>query len=161
MIKTKVAFLNSRLFLRLSEPFENFSVCSNRLDKSHFCFDHVNRQLSRVRIETRLNWSCQIKILGNFICDFLASQQPGWYRKKQAHYTILFVQGCWVEWCRRPQVFQKCSTFFESYFWWIMTLWKVSCNWNKNWICGFQMKFFWSTKAKFAYFHLFWLNNVK
>jgi len=51
MIKTKVAFLESRLFSSQSELFEYFLNCSDWLDKSrpckksHFCFDHVNRLL--------------------------------------------------------------------------------------------------------------------
>jgi len=34
MIKTKVAFLDDRLFLSQSGLFENLSVCSDWLDKS-------------------------------------------------------------------------------------------------------------------------------
>jgi len=50
MIKTKVAFLEDRLFSSQSEQlFEYFLNCSNWLEKkpalqkSHFRFDHVNR----------------------------------------------------------------------------------------------------------------------
>jgi len=44
MIKTKVSFFGVRLFSSQSELFENFSDCSDWLDKSqpskksHFCF---------------------------------------------------------------------------------------------------------------------------
>jgi len=49
MIKTKVAFLEGRLFSSQSELFENFSNSSDWLDKSRsskkatFIFHHVNR----------------------------------------------------------------------------------------------------------------------
>jgi len=48
MIKTKAAFLEGRLFSSHSELLENFSNCSDWLDKSRpskkaTCFDHVNR----------------------------------------------------------------------------------------------------------------------
>jgi len=48
-IKTKVGFLEDRLFSSQSKSFKNFSDCSDWLDKSrpskksHFCFDHANR----------------------------------------------------------------------------------------------------------------------
>jgi len=47
MIKTKVAFLESRLLSSQSEQFEKFSKSSDWLEKSRpskksrFCFDHV------------------------------------------------------------------------------------------------------------------------
>jgi len=41
MIKTKVVFLEGRLFSSQSGLFEKFTNCSDWLDKSHFCFDHV------------------------------------------------------------------------------------------------------------------------
>jgi len=44
MIKTKVAFLEGRLLSSQSEQSERFSKSSDWLEKSHFCFDHVNRQ---------------------------------------------------------------------------------------------------------------------
>jgi len=40
MIKTKVAFLEGRLLSSQSEQSEKFS---KPIQKSHFCFDHVNR----------------------------------------------------------------------------------------------------------------------
>jgi len=48
MIKTKAVFLEDRLFSSQSELLENFSNCSDWLDKSrpqksHFCINHVNR----------------------------------------------------------------------------------------------------------------------
>jgi len=46
MIKTKVAFLKGRLLSSQSEQFKNYSKSSDWLEKSqksHFCFDHVNR----------------------------------------------------------------------------------------------------------------------
>jgi len=48
MIKTKVAFLEDRLFSNQSGLFENFSDCSDWLVKSRTsriatCFDHVDR----------------------------------------------------------------------------------------------------------------------
>jgi len=49
MIKTKVAFLEGRLLFSQSEQSEKFSKSSNwhgkkpALQKSHFCFNHVNR----------------------------------------------------------------------------------------------------------------------
>jgi len=48
MIKAKVAFMEGRLFSYLSGFFENFSDCSDWLDKSWpskkaTFFDHVNR----------------------------------------------------------------------------------------------------------------------
>jgi len=49
MIKTKVAFLVGQPFSSQPELFDNFSDCSDwpdkkpALQKSHFCFDHVNR----------------------------------------------------------------------------------------------------------------------
>jgi len=49
MIKTKVAFFGGPAFFSQSRLFENFSDCSDWMDrikagppKSHFCFDHVN-----------------------------------------------------------------------------------------------------------------------
>jgi len=47
MIKTKVAFWEGRFFSSQSELFENFSDCSDWLDRSwpskkcYFYFDHV------------------------------------------------------------------------------------------------------------------------
>jgi len=43
MIKIKVAFLEGRLLSSQSEQFKKFSKSSDRLEKSHFCFDHVNK----------------------------------------------------------------------------------------------------------------------
>jgi len=49
MIKTKVAFLEGRLLTSRSEQSEKFSKILDwlkkkpALQKSHFCFDHVNR----------------------------------------------------------------------------------------------------------------------
>jgi len=48
MIKTKVAFLKGRLLSSHSEQSEKFSKSPDwrkklALQKSHFCFDHVNR----------------------------------------------------------------------------------------------------------------------
>jgi len=49
MIKTKAAFLESRLLSSQSEQSKKFSKIldwlekSPALQKSHFCFDHVNR----------------------------------------------------------------------------------------------------------------------
>jgi len=49
MIKTKVAYLESRLLSSQSEQFKMYSISSDWLEKSrlfeksHFCFDHVNR----------------------------------------------------------------------------------------------------------------------
>jgi len=61
MIKTKVAVLDGRLFSSQSELFKNFSNRSDWLDKSrtgfekfeksHFCFDHVNRLIQTYRFE--------------------------------------------------------------------------------------------------------------
>jgi len=51
MVKTKVAFLENRIFSSQSDLFEYFLNCSDWLDKSrpsqksHFCFDYVNRLL--------------------------------------------------------------------------------------------------------------------
>jgi len=42
MIKTTVAFLEGRLLFSQSEQFKNNSKSSDWLEKSHFCFDHVN-----------------------------------------------------------------------------------------------------------------------
>jgi len=55
MIKAKVAFLEGQFLSSQSGLFENFSECSDWLDKSrpsqkHFCFDHVNRLIQRVVI---------------------------------------------------------------------------------------------------------------
>jgi len=43
MIKTKVAFLEGRLLSSQSEQLKKYSKSSDCLEKSHFCFDHVNR----------------------------------------------------------------------------------------------------------------------
>jgi len=43
MIKTKVAFLEGRLLSSQSEQSEKFPKSSDWLEKSYFCFDHVNR----------------------------------------------------------------------------------------------------------------------
>jgi len=49
MIETKVAFIEGRLLSSQSEQFEKFSKSSDwlkkkpALQKSHFCFDRVNR----------------------------------------------------------------------------------------------------------------------
>jgi len=51
MIKEKVAFLEGRLFSSQSGLFENFSDCSDWLDKS-LCFDHVNRLNVSMQINT-------------------------------------------------------------------------------------------------------------
>jgi len=41
MIKTKVAFVEGRLLSSQLEQFKRYSKSFDRLEKSHFCFDHV------------------------------------------------------------------------------------------------------------------------
>jgi len=43
MIKTKVTFLEGRLLSSQSDQSEKFSKSPDWIEKSHFCFDHVNR----------------------------------------------------------------------------------------------------------------------
>jgi len=56
MIKTKVAFVEDRLLSSQSEQFKELWLVGKKptLYKSHFCFDHVNRQLENnfQRIQT-------------------------------------------------------------------------------------------------------------
>jgi len=47
MIKTIAAFLEGWSFSSQSELLESFSNCYDWLEKSHFCFDHVNMLIDK------------------------------------------------------------------------------------------------------------------
>jgi len=79
MIKTKMAFLEGQLFSSQSELFENFFNAlidwkKPALQKSHFCFVHVNRQYVLAACSMR---SSQII---DKICSFTILQ---WYKQQK------------------------------------------------------------------------------
>jgi len=77
MIKTKVAFLKDRLLPSQSEQSEEFfkklwlAGKKQALQKSHFCFDHVNRlqiDFGRVFCLQHFIWILNDIIMINVIC---------------------------------------------------------------------------------------------
>jgi len=115
MIKTKMAFLEGRLLSSQSEQLKKHSKSSDWLEKrpalqkSHFCFDHVNRLIVTL----------VIRIFGTLIANVKLTLQKGHFFYGHANLVIVRQR------CLRTETLGTVTSNYTGTRFFVLTFWQL------------------------------------